>query len=100
LPARTHFERFLGRTAHREHVHAVDLDAGNAEAFAAAIELVLGRGAIDAGAHGVLVVLDHIDDRKLPQLGHVEALIHLALVRRAVAEIGHRDAAIAAHICA
>ena len=35
------FERFLGRAAHSEHVHAVDLNAGNTEAFAATIELIL-----------------------------------------------------------
>src|SRR3546814_8088278 len=86
--ARAHpFERRLGRAAHREHVHAVDLHAGDAEALAAAIELVLRAAAVDRGAHGVLVVLDHEDDRQLPQLGHVEAFVHLALVRGAVAEI-------------
>src|SRR3546814_3302183 len=50
--ARAHpFERHLGRAAHRKHVHAVDLHAGNAKAFAAAIELVLGATAVDRGAH-------------------------------------------------
>ncbi len=48
------------------------------------------------GAHGVLVVLDDIDDRQLPQLGHVEGLVDLALVGGAVAEIGQADAVIAA----
>jgi hypothetical protein len=43
-----------------------------------------------------LVVLDHVDDRELPQLRHVEALVDLALVGRAVAEIGEADAAVAA----
>jgi hypothetical protein len=40
-------------------------------------------------AHGVFVVLDDVDHRQLPELGHVEALVDLALVGRAVAEIGH-----------
>ena len=93
LPARTHSSA-LGRAAHREHVHAVDLQARNAEAVAALVELVLGRGAVDRGAHRILVVLDHEDDRQLPQLGHVEALVDLALIGRAVAEIGEADAAI------
>jgi hypothetical protein len=70
------------------HVHAVDLFARNAEADAALEQLGLGRGALDAGAHGVLVVLDHIDDRQLPQRGHVEHFVDLALVGRAVAEVG------------
>ena len=41
-----------------------------------------------------MVVFDHEDDRQLPQLGHVEGFIDLALVGRAVAEIGHAHAAI------
>src|SRR3954469_11332838 len=74
------------------HVHAVDLLAGDVERHAALREIGLGRGAGDRGAHGVAVVLDHVDHRELPQLGHVEALVDLALVRGAVAEIGERDA--------
>src|SRR3546814_20858234 len=67
--ARAHpFERHLGRAAHRKHVHAVDLHAGNAKAFAAAIELVLGATAVDRGAHRVLVVLDQ--DRKSTRLNY------------------------------
>ncbi len=58
------------------------------EADAALLELDLGRGALDRGAHGVLVVLDDVDHRQLPQRGHVEAFIDLALVGRPVAEIG------------
>ena len=47
-------------------------------------------------AHGVAVVLDHVDDRQLPELRHVEALVDLALVGRAVAEIGQADIAVLA----
>jgi hypothetical protein len=46
---------------------------------------------LDRGPHGVLVVLDDVDDRQAPELSHVEALIDLALVGRAVAEIGEGD---------
>ena len=81
---------------HRLHIHAVDLDAGNVEGDAALGEIGHRAGARHAGAHGVLVVLDDVDDRQLPQLGHVEALIDLALVGGAVAEIGQADAVIAA----
>jgi hypothetical protein len=42
LPARTHSSAVVRGAADREHVHAVDLDAGDAEALAAAVELVLG----------------------------------------------------------
>src|SRR3954452_15310165 len=81
-------ERFLSGTAAGEHVHAVDLDAGNAEALATLVELVLGGRAVDARAHRILIVLDDVDDRQLPELGHVEALVNLALIGRPVAEIG------------
>ncbi len=55
----------------------------------------LRRRTRDRRSHGVTVVLDHVDDRKLPQLGHIEAFVDLALVGRAVAEIGDADAVIA-----
>ena len=80
------------RIAHRQHIHAVDLLARNAEAGPALIQLGRRGRPLDRGAHGVLVVLNDVDGRQLPQLGHVEALIDLALVGRAVTEIdeGHR----------
>src|SRR5262245_56678987 len=72
-------------------IHAVDLLAGNVEGVAALGEIGLRRGTRHRGAHGVAVVLDYIDHRQLPELGHVETLIDLALVRSAIAEIGHAD---------
>ena len=48
------------------------------------------------GAHGVVVVLDHEDDRQLPERRHVEGLVDLALVGGAVAEIGERNIVVAA----
>jgi hypothetical protein len=80
---------------HRDDVHAVDFLARDPERDAALVEGGFGRRALDAGAHGVLVVLDHVHDRQLPELGHVEALVDLALVGRAVAHIGVADVAIA-----
>ena len=52
---------------------------------------VCAEARVDRGAHGVAVVLDDVDDRQLPQLRHVEALVDLALVGGAVAEIGQAD---------
>src|SRR5689334_21772403 len=57
-------------------------------------QIRLGRRALDAGSHRVLVVLDRVDDRQVPELGHVEVLVDLALVDRAVAEIAQADAPI------
>ncbi len=59
-------------------------------------EVGLRRGARHRRAHGVAVVLDDVDDRQLPQLGHVEALVDLALIGGAVAEIGQADVAVVA----
>jgi len=58
------------------------------------VKLVLCGRAVDACAHRILVVLDHVDDRQLPQLRHVEALVNLTLVGRAIAEIGEAHAAV------
>src|SRR3546814_12108307 len=60
-------------------------------ALAPPVKLVLGAGAVHAGAHRILVVLEHEDDRQLPQLGHVEGLVDLALIGWAVAEISASD---------
>ena len=56
----------------------------------------LGGGTLQRGAHGIAVVLDDVDDRQLPQLGHVEGLINLPLIGRALAEEGGADLAIVA----
>ena len=52
---------------------------------------VCAEARVTRRAHGVAVVLDHVDGRQLPQLRHVEALVDLALVGGAVAEIGQAD---------
>src|SRR3546814_7247533 len=63
------------RTAYSENVHSVHLNTRNTKAFAPPVKLVLGGGAIDRSAHGVLIILNHEDDRQLPKLGHVEAFV-------------------------
>src|SRR3546814_17904545 len=70
------------------------MEARDAEALAPPVKLVLGAGAVHAGAHRILVVLGHEDDRQLPQLGHVEGLVDLALIGCAVAEISDADPAV------
>src|SRR5882672_5120496 len=78
------------------HVHAVDLLARDIEGQAAPGKIDLGGGAGHGRAHGVAVVLDDVDHGELPQLRHVEAFVHLALVGRAVAEIGQTYTAVLA----
>ena len=63
-------------------------------ACAAPVEQRLGGRALDARAHRIFVVLDRVDHRQVPQLGHVEGLVDLALVDRAVAEIGQAHPAV------
>ena len=88
--------RLLAGRADREDVHPVHRLARDAECRAAGIERGRGGRALERGAHRVLVVLDHEDHRQLPQARHVEGLVDLALVGRAVAEIGEGDVVVAA----
>src|SRR3546814_20721791 len=88
------FKRRFCRTAYSENVHSVHLNTRNTKAFAPPVKLVLGGGAIDRSAHGVLIILNHEDDRQLPKLGHVEAFVDLPLVGRAISKICDADAAI------
>src|SRR6516165_3328120 len=74
-----------------EHAHAVYLLARDAIGSTAMKQVGARRGAIDRRPHPVSIVLDHVNDRQLPQRGHVEALIDLPLIDRAIAEIGDRD---------
>ncbi len=89
-------DRLARRRIDRLDVHAIDLPAGDAPGLAVAREVLRGRGAIDRGAHAVFVVLDDVEDGELHQRGEVEALIDLALVGGALAEIGGADAAVVA----
>ena len=57
---------------------------------------VCAEARLTSRAHGVAVVLDHVDDRQLPERRHVEALVDLSLVCGAVAEIGEADRAVLA----
>src|SRR6266481_4786309 len=89
-------DRLVARGLHRADVHAVDLLAGDIEGDASLGKIGLGGRARHRRAHGVTIVLDDEDHRELPQLRHIETLIDLSLIRRAVAEIGQTDKIIAA----
>src|SRR5215472_3545029 len=84
------------RFMNRQHIHAVNLLAGDAVGHAAVKQVSPHRGAIDRRPHPVAVVLDDVNHRQLPQCRHVETFVNLALVDCAVAEIGDRDLAVAA----
>ena len=72
-----------------KHVVPIRLDARNDPAHL----VVLGRRgrSLRGGSHSVLVVLDHIHCRQVPQFRHVRRLRDLTLVAGAVAEHGHAD---------
>ena len=84
-------DRLLRRGIDLLDIHAVDLDAGDAEGLAPLVEFGAGLGPFDRGAHGVLVVLDHEHGGQLPQARHVEGFVDLALVGRTLTEEDHRD---------
>ncbi len=95
LAAAAMSQRLFGGFLDRDHVHAVDRNALDPVGETAGVQIRgLGR-TLDRGAHAVLVVFDHVDHRQVPDRRHVEAFVDLALVDRAVAEIGHADAAVA-----
>eukprot|EP00968_Pinguiococcus_pyrenoidosus_P021420 scaffold2785_cov291-Pinguiococcus_pyrenoidosus.AAC.1 len=87
VPAGAELADHLHALLDRQHVHAVNLEAGNVVAHGVVVDV--RRAALRAGAHAILVVLDAQHQRKAPQGRHVRGLEHLALVRRAVSE--HRD---------
>eukprot|EP00965_Chrysotila_dentata_P138595 4584376-Pleurochrysis_carterae.AAC.2 len=66
--------------SYREDVHAVDLDARHV--VPARVVVVVGGAALLGGAHAVLVIFAHVDERQLPQRRHVESLEELALKSR------------------
>src|SRR5215469_8852835 len=74
-----------------ENVHTVDLLTRDAIGSPAMKQVGARRGTIDRRPHPISIVLDHVNDRQLPQRGHVEALIDLPLIDRAVTEISGRD---------
>src|SRR3546814_10505192 len=56
------FKRRFCRTAYSENVHSVHLNTRNTKAFAPPVKLVLGGGAIDRSAHGVLRSEEHTSE--------------------------------------
>ncbi len=77
---------------HRAHVHAVDTARRGYRTSAPRCEKsVVAAARVDRGAHGIAVVLDDEDHRQLPELRHVEGFVDLALVGRAIAEVGEAD---------
>ena len=86
-----------GGLGHQFEVVAVDRDPGHAVGGAAADGEVEEAGvAMEVRAHRHPVVLDDVDDRELPEAGHVEGLVERALVHGAVAEVADADAVLAA----
>ena len=80
------FHRALGRCPHRQNVHAIHFFSGHAEGAGLAPDLRVTGGPVVGHADGPLVVLDHENDRQLPQLRHVHALEELTVVAGSIAE--------------
>jgi hypothetical protein len=83
-------DRRSHRAVHQDRVPAVDRDAGHRERPGLDRQRVARRGVrvllLDPGDHVVGVVLQHVDDRELPQRGDVQRFGERALLGRAVAE--------------
>src|SRR4249919_293437 len=60
LAAARPLERHVRGSAHRQHVHAVDLQAGDTMRFTAPVHQRLRRRACDRRAHRILIVFDDI----------------------------------------
>ena len=87
-------QRGLGDGVRREHVVAVDADAGEAEAESPLVERDPGL-ALDRLGDGPLVVLAEEHDRGVVGRGEDEGLVDVALRGGAVAEVGdHRRVAV------
>ena len=71
----------------KAYYHLVLL-ARDRERGAALGEIRRRRRALGRRPHRILVVLDHEDDRQVPEFRHVERFVDLALVGGAIAEIG------------
>src|SRR3546814_6444825 len=71
------FKRGFCRTAYSENVHSVHLNTRNTKAFAAPVKLVLGGGAIDRSAHGVLIILNH-EDRSEEHTSELQSLMRIS----------------------
>ena len=80
------FDGALGGLAHGHHVLTIHHFVGHVVRAGALGDVVDGRGALERRAHPVAVVLDHVDDGKLPERGHVERLVEGAAVHRSLAE--------------
>src|SRR6266496_1471628 len=74
-----------------QHVLPVDLRGRNAERLSACRDRP-GRDFGEVCVFVVEVVLAHVDDRQLPERGHVHDLVQQPLAERAVAEETHGDA--------
>ena len=72
-----------------DNVHTVELESR--DVVTTSVELRGGRSTVNGGSHGVLVVLDDVDDGQVPDLGHVVSLVDLTLVGSSISHVGHGD---------
>ncbi len=79
-------------------VVAVDLCTGEAVAPGEVDDLGRGMGLADGGGDGVSVVDAGVEDREVPDGGHVEALVELAPPDGAVPDDGAGDPGLAPHL--
>ena len=82
----------FGCLMHGDHIHAIHFIAWNAVSLTTIMQIGTRRGnPLYRGSHAIFIVFNDIDYRQLPKGGHVESLIDLALIHRAITGIGHAD---------
>ncbi len=91
-------DRLVRRIPDRLHVHAVDLRRRHVVAGGLSDQVRVGLRAPQRRTHGVEVVLAQEQDRQLPQLGQIHALVELAFRDGSLAEEAGGHAVALAHL--
>ena len=79
----------LHHPPHRDHVVAVDLDAGDAVGGGLAGDVGVAGGHREGGGRGVEIVLADEDHRHVLDTGKIDPFVERAVVDRPIAEEGH-----------
>ena len=67
-----------------DHQHVLGLNFEAGDEVTARVELNVVGGSVLGCAHSVVVILAHVNDRQVPETGHVGSLCELTLIRGSV----------------
>src|SRR5579871_1029136 len=89
--------QMLSGGIHPNHILAVDHLSMDAKGFGARAQIASG-GFGNGGIFGVEIVFADVDDRQLPERGHIHRLVQHTLAQRAIAKEADRHLIAAAHL--